>query len=89
MKIHSRFVPTPIIHDTLELQLYQRGQWVRLAWCDHLSRFHEWTDGHVRAFHYPNASGDFASYCKAQAKGKRRLEEARAKRALIESEARQ
>ena len=61
---HSRFVKTPIISDTLALCVYQRGQWVKLAWCDKPSRFHSISArGIVTAFHYPNAARRFASYC--------------------------
>lgn len=66
MKTHSRFVKTPIIHDTLALQIYQRGQWAQFAWCDKPSRYHGMNErGNVTAFHYPNAAGRFASYCAA------------------------
>ena len=61
---HSRFVKTPVIHDVLTLCVYQRGQWVKLAWSDKPSRLHSISArGNVIAFHYPNASRKFASYC--------------------------
>lgn len=64
---HRRFVKTPLIEDVLHLQAYQRGQWVRLAWCDRPSRFYGFrstgTSYNVTAFHYPNAHGQFVSYC--------------------------
>lgn len=63
---HNRFVPTPVITDTLHLQCYQRGQWVQLAWCDKPSRYFGINErGNVTAFHYPNAAGRFNSYCAA------------------------
>lgn len=65
---HTRFVKTPVISDVLHLQTYQRGQWVRLAWCDKPSRFFGIrTNGgsfNVTAFHYPRAHSQFVSYCK-------------------------
>ena len=64
---HTRFVKTPVVTDVLQLQTFQRGQWVKLAWCDKPSRFHSFkTNGRsysVVAFHYPNAAQGFASYC--------------------------
>lgn len=67
---HTRFIKTPEITDVLQLQILQRGQWVRLAWCDKPSRFHSFkTNGRsysVTAFHYPAASRQFASYCGAE-----------------------
>jgi hypothetical protein len=64
---HSRFVKTPVVTDVLQLQTFQRGQWVKLAWCDKPSRFHSFkTNGRsysVVAFHFPNAAQGFASYC--------------------------
>ena len=62
---HSRFVPAPLISDVLTLAVYPRGNWIRLAWnSEHLSRFHSIDSrGNVIAFHYPNASRKFASYC--------------------------
>lgn len=62
---HTRFVPCPVISDTLHLQLYQRGQWVRLAWCDRPSRYYGSTGRNVTAFHFPGAGARFASYCAA------------------------
>ena len=62
---HNRFVKTPAITDTLHLQLYQRGQWVRLAWCDHPSRYFGTNGRNVTAFHFPGAAQKFNSYCKA------------------------
>lgn len=66
---HTRFVKTPVIHDTLTLAVYPRGQWVKLAWCDKPSRFHS-IDGRGNAvcFHYPDAARKFASYCRAGVK---------------------
>lgn len=64
---HTRFVKTPVVTDVLQLQLFQRGQWIKLAWSDHKSRFHSFktngTSYSVTAFHYPTASRQFASYC--------------------------
>lgn len=69
---HTRFVKTPIITDTLHLQVYQRGQWIRLAWCDKPSRFFGISErGTVTAFHYPRAATNFVSYARA---GKPRVE---------------
>lgn len=67
MRKHTRYVPTPVITDTLHLQLYQRGQWVRLAWCDHPSRLHSVNErGNVTAFHFPGAGSRFNAYVRAQ-----------------------
>jgi len=61
---HTRYVPTPVIHDTLHLQLYQRGQWVKLAWCEHRSRYFGTNGRNVTAFHYPDAAKRFNEFCK-------------------------
>jgi hypothetical protein len=61
---HSRFVKTPLISDALHLQAYQRGQWIRLAWCDAPSRYYGMNErGNVTAFHFPRAHSGFVSYC--------------------------
>lgn len=64
---HTRFIKTPVITDVLQLQILQRGQWVKLAWCEHKSRFYGFRvtgrSYSVTAFHYPAASQQFASYC--------------------------
>lgn len=67
---HSRYVKTPLISDVLHLQTYQRGQWIRLAWCDRPSRFYGiralGASFNVTAFHYPRAHGQFVSYCRPE-----------------------
>ncbi len=64
--IHSRFVKTPLIADTLQLQAYRRGQWVQLAWCDAPSRYYGMNErANVTAFHYPAAHRKFVGYCSA------------------------
>lgn len=62
---HTRFVPTPVITDTLALQIYQRGQWIKLAWCDKPSRYFGCNGRNVTAFHFPRAVSGFNSYCAA------------------------
>lgn len=70
--VHHRFVKTPVITDTLTLQTYRCGQWIKLAWCDKPSRFHSMNSrGNVIAFHYPRAHARFAAYC-APDKARRR-----------------
>jgi hypothetical protein len=62
--VHNRFVKTPVITDTLQLQAYRCGQWVRMSWLDKPSRFHSMNArGNVIAFHYPRAGVRFAAYC--------------------------
>lgn len=63
---HKRFVPTPIITDTLALQVYQRGQWVKFAWCEKPSRYYGSNGRIVTAFHYPRAVSGFNSFCAAK-----------------------
>lgn len=61
---HNRFVKTPVINDVLHLSVYQKGQWIKLAWCDKPSRFHSISSrGNVIAFHYPKAAIKFANFC--------------------------
>jgi hypothetical protein len=61
---HRHFVKTPVITDTLQLQAYRRGQWIKLAWADRPSRFHSMNArGNVIAFHFPRAFAKFAAYC--------------------------
>ena len=60
---HSRFVKTPLITDTLALQIYQRGQWVQLAWCQKPSRYYGSNGRSVVAFHYPRAVSGFNNFC--------------------------
>lgn len=65
MHRHKRFVRTPVIHDVLHLQCYQRGQWVQLAWSDRPSRYWGTNPGAsqtVIAFHYPTAHRQFCQY---------------------------
>ena len=63
--IHNRFVKTPLITDTLQLQAYRKGQWVELSWLSpHKSRYHGMNErGNVIAFHYPRAGVQFNAYC--------------------------
>lgn len=64
--IHARFVKTPVITDTLQLQAYRRGQWVKLAWCDKPSRYWGMNErGNVTAFHFPSAHSRFVQFCRA------------------------
>lgn len=65
VSILRRFVPTPVIHDTAQLQVYRKGQWVQFAWCDRPSRFISWSPHYVCAFHYPGSVRKFNSYCEA------------------------
>jgi len=63
---HTRYVKTPIITDTLHLQCYMRGQWVRFAWCNKPSRYYGSNGRNITAFHYPRAVTGFNSYCAAK-----------------------
>lgn len=65
---HTQFVKTPVITDTLALQVYQRGQWVRLAWLDKPSRYYGCNGRNVTAFHFPRAVSAFNSFCQATKK---------------------
>ena len=60
-----KYLPTLTITNTKQLHSLplQRGQWIKLDWCEHKSRFYGATAQHVTAFHYPVATSGFNSYC--------------------------
>ena len=58
----SRYIPAPVITDTRQLAVLHPGQWVKLDWCDHLSRLVKYTPQHVTMFHFPTAASGFVSY---------------------------